>query len=428
MKPTQLALEEARLLGRYLRGELTAAEAQAFGQWLAADPRNAALLEQVQDADALRAELAFFAALKPDAAWQHVARQTGQPTVRPLAPFSDDTPAQDGNLFTTDKPAPAWWQRTAWRVAAAATLLLGLGTATYELTHPAAPSAVAVAPVPAAPAAGEPASARAQLKLANGQVLNLDELRNGSVWTGDGIRVAQRGGVVQYESVGPAKAGAAVAYHTLAAPRGSRYQLVLPDGSRVWLNAASSLRFPTAFTGAQRRVELTGQAYFEVAPNKRQPFRVEANGTTVQVLGTHFDVMAYPDEPGVRTTLLEGSVAIERDGRTARLRPGQQATCALGSTSIVVGPADVEAAVAWKQDLFAFRGHSLPEVMRQLGRWYNVDVQYAASLPESHYSGLISRRSTLPKVLEMLTLTGEVRFEQTGRTVRVEPKTPAPGR
>ncbi|WP_019947485.1 FecR family protein [Hymenobacter aerophilus] len=424
MKPTQQALDEARTLGRYLRGELTAAEAQAFGQWLAADPRNAALLDSVQDADAVRAELAFFAALDPDAAWQHVARQTGQPTVRPLLPLpaADEVPGEADNPFTTDEAAPAWWQRTAWRIAAAAALLLGLGTATYEITHqPAAPT-VAVATAPAAPGIGEPASARAQLKLADGQVLNLDELRNGRVWTGDGIRVSQRGGVVHYESVGTPSDGAAVAYHTLAAPRGGRYQLVLPDGSRVWLNAASSLRFPTAFVGNQRRVELTGQAYFEVAPNKRQPFRVQAGGTTVQVLGTHFDVMAYPDEPGVRTTLLEGSVNIERHGRTARLQPGQQATCALGSTGIVVGPADIEAAVAWKQDLFAFRGHSLPEVMRQLGRWYNVDVQYAQQLPESHYSGLISRRSTLPKVLEMLTLTGDVRFEQSGRTVRVEPK------
>ncbi|MBT2556699.1 FecR domain-containing protein [Hymenobacter sp. ISL-91] len=421
MKPTQQALDAAQLLGRYLRGELTAAEAQAFGQWLAADPRNAALLDSLQDAEALRDELAFFARLDPGAAWQHVAQQTSQPTVRPLLP-PPNAPEEADDLPTTDENAPAWWQRTAWRVAAAAALLLGLGTATYEITHRPTASTVAVAPVPAAPATSAPASARAQLKLANGKVLNLHELRNGSVWTGGGIRVSQQDGVVQYEVVGKVPAGSAVAYHTLAAPRGSRYQLVLPDGSRVWLNAASSLRFPTAFVGSQRRVELTGQAYFEVAPNKRQPFRVQAGGTTVQVLGTHFDVMAYPDEPGVRTTLLEGSVNIERRGRTARLRPGQQAVCALGSSDIVIGAADMEAAVAWKQDLFSFRGHSLPEVMRQLSRWYNVDVQYASQLPESHYSGLISRRSTLPKVLEMLTLTGDVRFEQSGRTVRVEPK------
>jgi transmembrane sensor len=414
MKPTQQALEEARLLSRYLRGELTATEAQAFEQWLAADPRNAALLDSVQNAEAVRDELAFFAALGTDTAWQRVARQTGQPG--PAIGRTLPLPAAER---ATHRAAPAWWQRTGWRVAAAASLLLGLGTATYEIAHrPAAPT-VAVAP---APVGREPASTHAQLRLANGQVLNLDELHNGRVWTGDGIRVSQRGGVVRYESVGTGPVGT-VAYHTLAAPRGSRYQLVLPDGSQVWLNAASSLRFPTAFVGAQRRVELSGEAYFEVAHNKRQPFRVEAGGTAVQVLGTHFDVMAYPDEPGVRTTLLEGAVNIERGGRTARLRPGQQATCAPGSPEIVVGAADVEAAVAWKQDLFAFRGHSLPEVMRQLGRWYNVDVHYAPTLPESHYSGLISRRSTLPKVLEMLTQTGNVRFEQQGRTVHVEPKT-----
>jgi transmembrane sensor len=133
--------------------------------------------------------------------------------------------------------------------------------------------------------------------------------------------------------LGTRPASMPVAYHTLAAPHGSRYQVELPDGSRVWLNAASALRFPTAFAGAQRRVWLTGQAYFEVAHNKRQPFRVEAGGTSVQVLGTHFDVMAYPDEPGVRTTLLEGSVNVSRAGQQARLRAGQQALCLPGSAA-----------------------------------------------------------------------------------------------
>jgi transmembrane sensor len=417
MKPTQQALDEARLLGRYLRGELTAAETLAFDQWLAADPRNAALLDSMQQAEAVRGDLAFFAGLDVDAAWQRVARQTGQAVVRPLLPAPANAPTLADDALGT-APEPVWWRRTAWRVAAAASLLLGVGTATFQLTHQSNAPVVAVANAPIS----APTNDRAQLTLADGHVLNLDELRDGQVWTGDGIQVSQQGGMVHYKALGTRPASMPVAYHTLAAPHGSRYQVELPDGSRVWLNAASALRFPTAFAGAQRRVWLTGQAYFEVAHNKRQPFRVEAGGTSVQVLGTHFDVMAYPDEPGVRTTLLEGSVNVSRAGQQARLRAGQQALCLPGSAAIAVGPADVEATVAWRQDLFAFRGQALPEMMRQLSRWYNVDIEYAKNLPESHYSGLVSRRSTLPKVLEMLTLTGELRFEQHGRTVRVEPK------
>jgi ferric-dicitrate binding protein FerR (iron transport regulator) len=269
-----------------------------------------------------------------------------------------------------------------------------------------------------------PGGAKAVLTLSNGRRVVLDSARNGALAIqGNSHVVKLSNGQMAYE---PAKAGqggsgrdAAVAYNTLATPRGGSYQLTLPDGSRVWLNSASSLRFPVAFTGGERRVTLEGEAYFEVTKNRLHPFIVQTHGIEIRDLGTRFNVMAYQDEPDIRTTLVEGAVQVARGLKNVLLKPGQQAIVGENAGGkIIVTPADMDAAVAWKAGYFSFHHTSIYEIMRQISRWYNVDVSYADSLDVS-LNGHISRGVNASEVFRTLELTGELTFTIEGRRVIV---------
>ncbi len=200
---------------------------------------------------------------------------------------------------------------------------------------------------------------------------------------------------------------APISYNTISTPKGRQFTLQLPDGSKVWLNAASSLRYPVAFAGAERKVEITGEAYFEVAKNKKMPFKVSINNkTTVEVLGTHFNVNAYNDEETIKTTLLEGVVKVSHEKQTQLLQPGEQASVSQPSQksqSITVQTTDVDAAVAWKNGTFSFTNASLETVMRQLARWYDIEVEFVGAVPGGAFSGEIDRALSLDQVLKGLT-------------------------
>jgi transmembrane sensor len=237
-----------------------------------------------------------------------------------------------------------------------------------------------------------PGGNRAVLTLAGGQKIILDSAAAGILAEQGNTHVQKmRDGLLAYE------AGAAPAtplYNTLATPRGGQYQLTLPDGTKVWLNAASSLTYPTAFTGGSRTVQMTGEAYFEVVHDKTRPFIVKAGGQTIRDLGTHFNVNAYTDEPAQVTTLLEGEVTV---GDHA-LRPGEKASVdAAGDIRVEQG--DPDQAVAWKNGLFDFTDAGLQVVMRQLSRWYNVEVTYEGNIPPRQFTGMIGRSLTLNQVL-----------------------------
>ena len=202
-----------------------------------------------------------------------------------------------------------------------------------------------------------------------------------------------------------------VAYNTMTTPRGGQYRLTLPDGTQIWLNAASSITYPTAFVGPERKVEITGEVYFEVAKNEKMPFKVKLRDETeIRVLGTHFNVNAYADEPLVRTTLLEGSVMINN----SVLKPGQ------AYSNGKVTEADTEAAVGWKNGVFIFNRDNLTSVMRQLSRWYDVDVEYQGSLASRTFSGKIKRDLGLLDLLDGLKST-DVRFKIEGKKLIVTP-------
>jgi ferric-dicitrate binding protein FerR (iron transport regulator) len=263
-----------------------------------------------------------------------------------------------------------------------------------------------------------PGGNKAVLILADGSEVVLDTATNGTVVSDRNTKVIKvKEGQVAFSSAGKP---ATVGYNTLSTPRGGQYAITLPDGTDVWLNSASSLHFPTAFTGGERVVELSGEAYFEVAKNAQQPFLVKLNGVDIKVLGTHFNIMAYADEEVIKTTLVEGAVQIQKDKTLAVLKPGQQAAIKQGAAISIRKDADVQEALAWKNGLFHFEGTSIETIMRQLARWYSIEVVYAGKVPD-HFTGTISRNVGIEKVFRMLELTGAVRFSIRGNNVTVQP-------
>ncbi|WEK36482.1 MAG: DUF4974 domain-containing protein [Candidatus Pseudobacter hemicellulosilyticus] len=270
----------------------------------------------------------------------------------------------------------------------------------------------------------------AVLTLADGRQVSLDSAANGVVATQSGAEAVLKDGQLAYNLKGAGSG--AVQYNTMTTPKGRQFSLLLPDGTRVWLNAASSIRYPTRFSGVERKVEVTGEAFFSVAQNVRSPFRVVVNNEAeVEVLGTSFNVMAYADERMVNTTLLEGAVRIRKTGgqeadsrNSVLLRPGQQAQVPMGlqlQSGIKVIPAP-EGVTAWVDGELSFRRSSIQDVMRVLSRWYDIDVVYEPGKLNYSFMARISNKENLSEVLKMLELTGYVEFSIDGRTVTVRPK------
>lgn len=309
--------------------------------------------------------------------------------------------------------------------AASIILLLGIGIYYYEtLLHqlPAKNSIVKSDKLPG--------GNKAVLILANGRTLILDSLNQGILATEGGSEISKSAsGEISYHNRG--LAGASVPLNTLKTPMGGQYQLQLPDGTKVWLNAASSIEYPVAFTGKDRRVKVSGELYFEVAQQPDQPFIVESKETSVEVLGTAFNFNCYDNEDNIQTTLVSGKVKVmpskEKPGTNAIgkiLQPGQQAvqtrTIAGHESMITVLPnANIDKVVAWKAGLFNFEGASLRQVMRQLERWYDIKVVYAAQVDNVTFKGKLHRNINLSNVLEVLDIM-EIKYELKGDILYVK--------
>lgn len=261
-----------------------------------------------------------------------------------------------------------------------------------------------------------PGQNKAILTLANGSSIILDSTANGTLTTQGNSKILNLNGMLSYNTVD--NKSSEIVYNTISTPRGGQYQLILSDGSKIWLNAASSLRFPASFAGKERKVELLGEAYFEVAKNPAIPFKVKVNGMEVEVLGTHFNINSYDNESVVRTTLLEGSIKINKNNISSLLKPGQQAQMNKAGEIKIINNVDLEEVIAWKEGKFQFNKADIHDIMRQLSRWYDVDVEYKGAI-SSHFGGTISRDVNLSQVLNMLHLTGEVRFQIEGKKVVV---------
>ena len=273
-----------------------------------------------------------------------------------------------------------------------------------------------------------PGGDRATLTLADGTVIDLNGTESGDITLQGDVKVIKAGGALNYTVTG--NGSNVPVYNTITTPRGGQYMVVLADGSKVWLNAASSLRFPTSFNGVDRSVELTGEGYFEIAKHTshdgvKQPFYVAINagrGGVVEVLGTQFNIMAYDEEGEINTTLLEGSVQLNMEKRNVLLQPGQQAHVTKAGQQIEVLPGvDIENIVAWKNGEFRFDNTDVRTIMRQIERWYDITIIYDANIPDTRLSGKIRRKNNIEQLLEILEATHKVQFRIEGKNVIVAP-------
>lgn len=380
--------EEAGLfVKRYAAGTATPEEHAAFEQWIHEQP-----LQQVQS---LLDEYTLLMEQHP--VWLPADRELLD---RMLHELDRQEPARIVPL--------AWWKRKRAFAAGVALLLAAGGYALWQQITSKQYNASAIAIT-----AG---STRATLQLADGTTIELDSAGTaGAAKPSHVLKISA--GLLQYD---PHRETSATVYNTLTTPRGGQYQLLLQDGTRVWLNAASAVRFPVAFNGNDRTVEVTGEAYFEVAPQANKPFIVKTGPMQVNVLGTRFIVSAYPDEAQIRTTLAEGKVVVTTGASTLQLSPGQQSVLPKGSDAFTVRNADTDQELAWKEGRFIFNG-SIRDIMPQLERWYDIQVEYEGNIGNQAFIGDISRNENLSEVLKILELTGKIHFRSAGRKIIVSP-------
>ncbi|MBO9573193.1 MAG: FecR family protein [Chitinophagaceae bacterium] len=328
----------------------------------------------------------------------------------------------------SDQPSRFAFLRAKWiKYAAAVLIIAGIGAYLWNISKPKTEK-----PTYAEALVGEaeilPGSDRALLTLADGSTIELDSASNGQLATQGNSSIIKKDGQIVYNyerhsgapEANPESLSNKLSYNTMSTPRGGQYKLTLSDGTHVWLNAASSITYPTVFNDKTRPVSITGEVYFEIAINKSQPFIVtSSDGSITEVLGTSFNTNAYPNENAVRTTLIEGSVKITSSNNSKILSPGQQAV--ITEKIIIdtgVNPAQV---IAWKNGVFNFNNADLPTVMRQLERWYDIDVEYRGKTNQQfRFQGKFQRSLTLSQVLKILERM-EVKFRLEGKKLIVNP-------
>ncbi|MCK7556321.1 FecR domain-containing protein [Chitinophaga sedimenti] len=371
----------APLLHRQFIGEtLTAAEQQLLDQWTNASEHNQSLAKRLQSPEAVQQMLTTWQAID-----QH-REINKQKVLARIAALSEET----------DNVRPlSIWRRKTLRYAAAAAIVLSAGWYIWSAQHPTPKPPLVLHEIIA------PGREGAVLTLADGSTMVLDSVANGILTTQGGAQVMLQNGQLAYNTTGNNES---ITYNTIATPKGRQFKLLLPDGSKVWLNAASSVTFPTTFTGKERRVKLEGEAYFEIAQHAQQPFIVNIGETAeVEVLGTSFNINSYKNEASIKATLLQGAIRLYAYQQSAVLKPGQQAelTTSKAQLSLIQHP-DLDKVIAWKNGLFNFDGASLEEVMRELERWYDIDVTYMNGVPAARFGGEINKQNSLQEVLQIL--------------------------
>lgn len=265
-----------------------------------------------------------------------------------------------------------------------------------------------------------PGSNKATLTLAGGKKVVLDNLKSGSFLNQNEISIQKSNdGRIVYSGTNIQTNGAS-AINVMTTPRGGQYQLVLSDGTVVYLNAETSVKFPVVFNGSERIVELSGEAYFEVAHDGKRPFKVLCKGQQITVLGTHFNVNAYDDDQVIKTTLLQGSVKLNSGGKQVMLTPGEQASL-LTDRSFVINKVNAEDAISWKKGYFLFRNENIKSIMKQVSRWYDVDIDYRKGTENIKLGGTVSRFEQIDDLLKTIQLTESVHFKIEGRRVIVMP-------
>lgn len=393
MDSIQKSLRLAELLRKQLTRSLSPEEAAELESLRREHPENAALMEGLTDPGVIEKGLTEIRGIDVDRGWERLASHMSGAQRRSSGTFPQ-----------------------VWRLAAVVTglvlagsLLLRLWTTSGRDTRPESPKSQTVEQI-------TPGTDRAFLVLADGTEIPLDSAGNGDLALQGSTRIVKRGANLAYLSEGnPAEP----VFNTIRTPRGGQYSIELSDGSRVWLNAASSLRFPATFPRDRRVVQLTGEAFFEVSPDPARRFIVEAGKVGIAVTGTRFNVNAYEDEDGILTTLAEGGVRVTSEGQTVELRPEQEVRAGPDGRLGRVKTADLETALAWKNGKFIFNAADVPSIMRQLGRWYDIEVSYAGPVSRETFTGMVSRQSDITRVLRILE-AGGLRFKILDKRIVVE--------
>ncbi|PSL29143.1 FecR family protein [Chitinophaga ginsengisoli] len=384
-------LRAAELTARYYTGVITAAEQEELQQWI----------------NAGEAHKKWFEAFGNNAHSENALKTIqSYDTERQLQAFLDRMKEKRTLRI----------RRTIFWAAACITLLLG---SLLWILQPPAQEKTNIAAAPLKDR--EPGNKKATLILANGNHILLNAQGDSSFTQGNGTHIKLANGRISYQG---GNNNALLAYNQLLTPAGGKYHIVLEDGTQVWLNAASSLRYPVHFSGKERRIQLSGEAYLEVAQNANRSFIVATDSTEVIVLGTTFNIRTYPryDKTktcNIQTTLVSGAVKVQHAGTNRLLQPGQTAIAT--GDAITVKPADIPAVTAWKNDLFVFRDVDLPVLMEEISRWYDVDVAYAQDYKPTHITLKVSRQVSLSKLLEMVELSGAAKFKWNDGRITVLP-------
>ncbi|MDP9078896.1 MAG: FecR family protein [Bacteroidota bacterium] len=358
-----------KLITKFTKGEATEAEIQEIDQWYDNPASSAKYSDGLSEGEKLRAKEKLFRRIN-------------------LRIYSEASPDRKIISFSLAKS-----------ISIAAILFVIFGAALFYIMpyfshHPPRPLTVK--------SGVKPGGNKAVLTLANGKKIILTNAKNGVLATqANAVINKTADGKIVYNS--NKSQNSETDYNVMSTPKGGEYHLTLSDGTNVWLNAASSIRYPTVFSGKERVVEITGEAYFEVNHNAKMPFKVMANGNLIEDIGTHFNVNSYTDESSLKTTLLEGSVKIYSGENSIVLVPGEQSQIRKDITGItVIHNADLKEAIGWKDGVFRFHDTEISEVMRQISRWYAIEIKYQGNLKNKKFSGEILRESDINKVFEML--------------------------
>lgn len=371
----------AKLITKFLKNELSEQENKDFELWLASDPKHITLLESFRDTATVQEEINYLDAVNTNEAWHTLSDRI--------------------NVKTS--PKIKWGKIISYSAAAAIVVVASIGLWQKYGNYEHAGSAIVVAQPNKYDI--NPGSLKAVFVSADGSSLNLDGRTNHNAV------LETKDGFAQYKNASTKQKG----YNLLKTPKAGEYSMLLPDGTKVFLNSASSLKFSTNFNKSERRVELNGEAYFEVAHNKAMPFIVKFNQTEVEVLGTHFNISAYGKNS--KTTLLEGAIKIRTAKGQGILKPGEEANVA--NEVLDVHQADTYKSIAWKEGMFYFHEDGIKEILDQIARWYDVKIEYVGAPGAKKYSGDIRRQATLNQVLQMLNAVSGANFTLKDRTVTV---------
>lgn len=401
-----------QLIYKYIRNDLSVAEEARLNDWLQESVMNRRFFEEVTATGHLFAEAMarerVDKQLNVDDAWRRLST-VGLPTI-------------DTHHIEPSQPARLIRLRIVKYVVAASVTLLVISGA-YLLLRPRAKQDITVTNTTTQTHSHDvaPNTKAPTLILADGTVVLLDSTQQGTLAKQGNTNVIKKAnGQIVYTPA--ASAGGEMLYNTMTVPKGGNVvSLALADGSKVWLNAASSIRYPAAFSGTERKVEITGEAYFEVAHNASMPFKVSRGNVDVEVLGTHFNVNAFPEEKDIKVTLLEGSVKVNRQKEAIMLKPGEQAVVGPQSPLATNHSPDIEQVMAWKNGMFMFNNTGIENIMQQIERWYDVTVYYEGDIKRWTFNGQISRYSNVSKVLEMMEATGTIHFRVEDRKIYVMP-------